>query len=859
MAMNFGRLDVYGPIQSSSSRNWKSSLFVSSFPIQRFSSLASSTQYRGQMHRNSYAALPSARVDILGIFSHHRQFRTIYNKKRETISQPSKRKPSVGLHFLYPIANQDDDGYSRATGCCSSSSRLLLSGEDNSSNSDNKLNVSASSSKRNNNPQDPHIALESPLFKKPRTRITSLYAQPTGNNSNDSDEEGRMDEDVESDNSETETQSEGEHSAPPLEVVSEESNPPAVNEGKKGEEPKTEDPKSNSSDDATHTPSGLVAGDVLESDVKKTVTPKPKRRRRGLALMLAKIGSLFKKLVKQGFVLACVAIILSTTLGSDTHLKGSYHNSNVGDTSQRLVLTQKQPAPSAVPKLDLEDARGSFEVDDHLDEDEATQSKDDELDGYSSSPSTLALADTEHLDEKEHRENGNPTGERISETEEFTSPPSSVASQMKPQSQQRHSSGFSLLERRQMALSFVTEAVDKVGPAVLRIDTESHLASSDDMPLLSPQPFSGNGPANQPPPMVQQGQGSGLIISSDGLVLTNAHVVEDATKVTVTLTDGRMYPARVCGSDEITDIAVLKILPLSAKQQPTANEEPPQSRQRPVRDLPVAELGNSDDLEVGRLVIAVGSPGGLDNTVTMGIVSGLERSSAVVGIPHKKVDYIQTDAAINPGNSGGPLVDVETGRVVGINAAIRAHMEGTSFAIPINRVQEIMHDLAQGKCVQHGYLGISLATCTPDWAQQQNNNHIQDHTESPSPENPEIKRRQFQRIPEVYGALVHKVFPQTPAERGGLRTNDVILEIDGRIVQSSDDARRLIDRAPVGQDLTMRVLRNQSELHIVVRPVDLADRLRQARQEQIRQRQREWSQQQERLRYHQELGPFRFP
>jgi S1-C subfamily serine protease len=320
-----------------------------------------------------------------------------------------------------------------------------------------------------------------------------------------------------------------------------------------------------------------------------------------------------------------------------------------------------------------------------------------------------------------------------------------------------------LEQRRSLALSFVTEAVDKVGPSVLRIDTETHLMGEED-----------GLPASSRPGFVQQGQGSGLIFSSDGLILTNAHVVEDATKVTVTLTDGRVYQAKVMGSDEIVDIAVLKILPYE-----NGNGLVPS----PVVNLPVADLGDSDSLLVGQIVIAVGSPGGLDNTVTMGIVSGLERSSAVVGIPHKKVDYIQTDAAINPGNSGGPLVDVETGKVVGINAAIRAHMEGTSFAIPINRVREIMHDLAKGNEVHHGYIGISLATCTPDWARQSNAQGASD----------------IPQIPEVYGALVHKVFPRTPAEKGGLRESDVVLEINGQRVQSSDEARRLIDGAPVAK------------------------------------------------------------
>ena len=297
------------------------------------------------------------------------------------------------------------------------------------------------------------------------------------------------------------------------------------------------------------------------------------------------------------------------------------------------------------------------------------------------------------------------------------------------------SSSLSLDERRSEALSFITEAVEKIGPCVLRIDTETKLASDDQQQSVLPPSASG---------YVQQGQGSGLIFSKDGLVLTNAHVVEDASKVTVTLTDGRVYEAKVMGADEIVDIAVLKIIPddVSSLSNPTGT----------LPQLPVAQLGDSDQLTVGQLVIAVGSPGGLDNTVTMGIISGLERSSTMVGIPHKKVDYIQTDAAINPGNSGGPLVDVATARVVGINAAIRAHMEGTSFAIPINRVREIMDDLANGQQIHHGYLGISLATCSPEWARKNNAAARKVSIDSPF-------------LPEVHGALVHKVFPRTPAEK----------------------------------------------------------------------------------------------
>ena len=188
---------------------------------------------------------------------------------------------------------------------------------------------------------------------------------------------------------------------------------------------------------------------------------------------------------------------------------------------------------------------------------------------------------------------------------------------------------------------------------------------------------------------------------------------------------------------------------------------------------------------------------------------------------------------INPGNSGGPLVDVETGQVVGLNACIRSNMESTAFSIPINRVREIMYDLADGKQIHHGYLGISLASCTPEWARLQNG-----------------LKTSFDNslIPEAHGALIHRVFPHTPAEKGGLKENDLILSIAGRPVESSDDARRLIDAAPVGQDLKVTLQRDRQTLTITVQPVDLATRLREIRRERQQQFLRE------RIRF-QQLAP----
>jgi S1-C subfamily serine protease len=167
----------------------------------------------------------------------------------------------------------------------------------------------------------------------------------------------------------------------------------------------------------------------------------------------------------------------------------------------------------------------------------------------------------------------------------------------------------------------------------------------------------------------------------------------------------------------------------------------------------------------------------------MGIVSGLARSGASVGIAHKKVNFIQTDAAINPGNSGGPLVDVATGRVIGINAVTSTNMEGTSFSIPINRVRDILDDLSKGRPIHHSYIGISCATISPEWAKQNN----------------KASTNAAAALPEVHGAIVAKVFPRTPADKCGLRQNDVLLKIGDTEIRSADDARRLIDGASVDE------------------------------------------------------------
>lgn len=380
---------------------------------------------------------------------------------------------------------------------------------------------------------------------------------------------------------------------------------------------------------------------------------------------------------------------------------------------------------------------------------------------------------------------------------------------------------------RTNAMGYVADAVRKIGPAVIRIDTETdieravHVGKRLDDPNRdfeeSDEDESEGGMLDSIPDrmkFIQQGQGSGIIFSRDGLILTNAHVIDGATRVTVTLTDGRKFRAEVKGVDEIVDIAVLKILPSENGELASSSSL---SYQAP---LPFGELGDSDSLQVGQFVIAVGSPGGLDNTVTMGIISGLKRSSEVVGLMHKKVDFIQTDAAINPGNSGGPLVDVERAEIIGINTCIRANMEGTSFAIPINKVKKIMNDLSEGKQINHGYIGISMATLTPDLARQNN----------ADPNSPNGI------IPEMNGVIVTKIYHKTPAEDAQLRRMDVILEIGGCKVERADNAQMIIDGATVGEDLTLKVLRNEKEIILTVKPEDLADKLHQIKEEKRKER-----------------------
>ena len=330
--------------------------------------------------------------------------------------------------------------------------------------------------------------------------------------------------------------------------------------------------------------------------------------------------------------------------------------------------------------------------------------------------------------------------------------------------------------------SFVAAAVAKTGPAVVRIDTERTVASRVEPMFEDPffrEFFGDRFGAQMPRERQVRGQGSGFITQKNGIVLTNAHVVSGADRVTVTLKDGREFEGVVKGTDEVTDLAVVKIENMSG-------------------DLPIAPLGNSDSVRVGDWAIAVGNPVGLNNTVTLGIISTLTRSSAQVGIPDKRIDFLQTDAAINPGNSGGPLLN-ERGEVIGINTAIRPDANGIGFAIPIDKAREITNTLATGGQIPHPYVGVQMRTLTPELAQRNNSNPNSPFT-----------------IPEVEGVLVLRVLPNTPAEAAGLRLGDVITAIDGQPINDAAQLQSIVDGSGLNKSLQFSVIRGDRNLKLKV-------------------------------------------
>ncbi|MGB3652869.1 MAG: HhoA/HhoB/HtrA family serine endopeptidase [Rivularia sp. (in: cyanobacteria)] len=331
--------------------------------------------------------------------------------------------------------------------------------------------------------------------------------------------------------------------------------------------------------------------------------------------------------------------------------------------------------------------------------------------------------------------------------------------------------------------NFVVSVVQEVGPAVVRIDTSRTVTSRVPDEFNDPffRRFFGDGVPTQPRERQQRGNGSGFIINSNGEILTNAHVIDGADRVTVELKDGRKFDGQVLGEDPVTDVAIVKI---------------------DADNLPTASLGDSDALQPGEAVIAIGNPLGLNYTVTSGIISATGRSSSDIGAADKRVDYIQTDAAINPGNSGGPLLSA-SGEVIGMNTAIIRGAQGLGFAIPVNTIKRISQELIAKGRVDHPYLGIQMVTLTKDVKEKLNSELG----------NPSISADK--------GVLLIRIMRGSPASQGGLKAGDVITSISKQRVNNNEDVQRLVENSKIGQPLDIEVERNGRKIKLAVRPAPL--------------------------------------
>jgi serine protease Do/serine protease DegQ len=314
--------------------------------------------------------------------------------------------------------------------------------------------------------------------------------------------------------------------------------------------------------------------------------------------------------------------------------------------------------------------------------------------------------------------------------------------------------------------------IRKVSPAVVNVATRGTLRDRGPQSPLLQDPFFRR--FFEPPPGTARehpfmSAGSGVICDArQGYIVTNAHVVENASEITVTLQDGRDLKAELVGSDQPSDVAVLRVSATGLSQMP---------------------LGDSSRLEVGDFVVAIGNPFGLQHTVTSGIVSGLSRT----GInPDGYEDFIQTDASINPGNSGGALVNLR-GELIGINAEILSSNGGNigiGFAIPVNMVRNVMEQLVKYGAVRRGQLGVSMYTVTPDIAHSLG-------------------------LASTSGALVSRVVEGSPADKAGVRVGDVITSVNGQPVRSNSELRNAIGLSSVGDRIDIGLLREGKPLKLL--------------------------------------------
>ena len=324
-------------------------------------------------------------------------------------------------------------------------------------------------------------------------------------------------------------------------------------------------------------------------------------------------------------------------------------------------------------------------------------------------------------------------------------------------------------------ISFITEAIEKTGPSVVTIDTQRFIRkkqfSKDSGPLLDPyfERFFGLQLPYDNQPRLEQSQGSGFIFG-DGLVMTNAHVVNGSESLVVGLSNGDKYKGKLIGQDLLTDLAVIKL----------EGNGP----------WPKAILGDSTKIKVGDWAIAVGNPFGLENTVTLGIISNLNRNVSELGIYDKKFELIQTDAAINPGNSGGPLLN-SLGEVIGINTLIRSGPgAGLGFAIPINKAKDIASQLINNGKVIHPMIGVSL-----------------------------INQTYFET--NKTKVKVGYVVPNSPAEKSGIKIDDIILKVGNKDIKNSYDVITEITQNGVNKSIDISLKRGNKLIKLQVKPTDI--------------------------------------
>jgi len=325
--------------------------------------------------------------------------------------------------------------------------------------------------------------------------------------------------------------------------------------------------------------------------------------------------------------------------------------------------------------------------------------------------------------------------------------------------------------------SFITKAVERTGSAVVTIDTQRYVIKRkfprNSQLFIDPyfERFFGLDLPNDNPPRIEQSQGSGFIFA-DGLVMTNAHVVNGSDKVIVGLTSGKKLNAKLVGQDFFTDLAVLKI----------EGKGP----------WPKAQLGDSAKIKVGDWAIAVGNPFGLENTVTLGIISNLNRNVTQLGIYDKKLEMIQTDAAINPGNSGGPLLNRD-GEVIGINTLIRSGPgAGLSFAIPINKANEIAYQLLNNGKVIHPMIGISLIE---ESISDSKNNVVK----------------------------VGYVVPYSPAEKSVIKIDDILIKVGDKDIETASDVINQISKNGIKKQVNVLLKRKNKFIKLKVIPTDITN------------------------------------